>query len=165
MKFKRGVSEIVSYVLLVIVAVTMSVIVYSYLSVYVPKEKPECQEDVGLIVKNYSCSALGNQLNITLLNKGFFKIDASYIRISSSGKEVKDLVNNNSIYFIYEPGNAAFPPGKTISLSFNEKNSKIKEILKSSPRKYELEIEPAVISKKEIALCNKAIINQQIDCN
>ncbi len=94
---KRGVSIMVGYVLLVIIAVSISVLVYGYLKLYVPKEKPECPEghDVTLIIQSVSCQ-IGSEedtLSITLLNKGLFKADAVYVRMEEAGREVKQLVN------------------------------------------------------------------------
>ena len=50
---KKGVSAIVGYVLLISFGVVMSVIVYSYLKTYTPKDALTCPDGVSIFLKDY----------------------------------------------------------------------------------------------------------------
>src|SRR3989344_210535 len=69
---KKAVSEIVSYVLLIVVAISLSIIVYAWIKIQLPKEIIECPEGVSVIIKDYQCNEQNNIINITFQNKGFF---------------------------------------------------------------------------------------------
>ena len=43
---KRGVSIMIGYVLLVVIAIGLSIAVYAYLKNYLPREKAECPQDI-----------------------------------------------------------------------------------------------------------------------
>ena len=94
---KRGVSVIVGYVLLVIIAVGLAGLVFTYLKVFIPKDKVECKTDVHLIMADYECQT--NKLTITLQNKGLFTIDGAYIRVGPPDRKVKALVNRDNVFF------------------------------------------------------------------
>ena len=155
----------VSYVLLIVIAVGLSAFVFSYLKVYVPKEKPECPDDIHLIVQEYSCSQ--NSLTLTLANKGLFTIGAAYIRVGIPGRKVRQLVNDpdtlfkrdvnlqekpNEFYIDLEPGKSTEP--------YDYVAAQIE-----SEGEYILEVQPAVFTEKgELALCKNAVITQTITC-
>lgn len=158
---RKGVSEMVSYVLLVVIAVGVSVVVFNFLSTYTPKEHAECSEDVRVVLQSYSCN-VGSPgvLNVTLLNKGVFSVDAVYIRFGAQSRTVKDLINDNDLYFTRIVGNSnpGLAPGASASKTF--------QLPVVAGTKYGLEIEPAVFSEKnELALCPQATITQEIACN
>lgn len=85
-KNKKGVSEIIGYILLISIAVVMSVIVYGWLRSYVPTEEFKCPDEVALRIDGISCS--NNELRIDLTNSGKFSIYGYYIRGSASEEEV-----------------------------------------------------------------------------
>lgn len=80
-KNKRGVSEVVGYILLISIAVAMSVIVYAWLKSYVPKEPLECPGDVSLMIKEINCSIDGI-LEINFRNNGKFSVYAYTIKFA-----------------------------------------------------------------------------------
>src|SRR3989338_10255613 len=81
---KRGVSEIVSYVLLIVIAISISALVYVWLKAYVPQEKNTCPDEVSLIIKDHCFKSVGGNsyINITLENKGTYTVDAVNIKIA-----------------------------------------------------------------------------------
>ena len=167
-KSKKGISEMVGYVLLVIIAVGLSVLVYSFLSLYTPKEKFTCEGDISLVVQDYSCDSPTGILNITLLNKGLFKVDAVYVRASNSSRQVRTILpklgmpaaSANSKQNLIINGSSGLQPDESIKLRYNTD-----EVVKHNPGQYTLEIQPALISKGQISLCKNSIINPPIDCN
>lgn len=152
---KRGVSEMVAYVLMIIMAIGLSIMVYSYLKQNVPKfETPECSSKVSLIINSATCIAsnLGVRLQINLLNQGFFNVSAVYIRMGLENKNVKVQMNKEDIYFRND-----LSPGKNISLDYLSTDIK-------STGNYVLEVEPAVLTSKGLAVCDSSIITQPIVC-
>src|SRR3989344_5698760 len=99
---KRGISEMISYVMLIIIAVALAVLVFNYLEVFVPKDKPKCSDDISLIIKELSCKISGENTNVAikLENKGLFNVDSVYIRLGAKGRKVLKLVNNPDEYLI-----------------------------------------------------------------
>jgi flagellin-like protein len=69
---KRGISEVIGYVLLTGFVIVLSVGIYAWMKGYVPKDTIGCPDDVSIFVKDYSCS--GQTLNLTLKNNGKFNI-------------------------------------------------------------------------------------------
>lgn len=167
-KNKKGISEMVSYVLLVVIAVGVSVLVFSYLKVYVPKgEKPTCQADISVVLKNYTCSYVSgtSSLTLTLENKGLFTIDAVYVRFDLENKSIKRTLTSPYPWYPL-----AFTPGNTTNKQFQV--SAI--VTRPYPQAlYKVEIEPAVYTgkskkgfygDKELALCDQDTITQTIKC-
>lgn len=161
---KRAVSEIVSYVLLIVIAVGISVLVYVYLSLFVPKEKFECPESVSLIVADVKCAFLPPggtapvQLNLTLVNKGRFTVDAAYIRLGNGQKKVKDLVNSKDVFLGIINRQQGLIPGESVFKRYIFDSSRV--IVGENT----LEIEPAVGKPQRFALCEQAVITQPITC-
>jgi len=152
---KRAISEIVSYAILIIIAVSLSIMVYSFLKLYIPKDKVTCEEDLKLIFQDYTCQ--NNLLNLTITNKGLFKADAAYLRMgNASGKQ---QINKNN-FLLYGLNNSlGLNPGDSFSSTYN-----IAEFLAYGVSDYSLELQPAIIRNKQIIVCENAIITQAIQC-
>jgi FlaG/FlaF family flagellin (archaellin) len=162
---KKAVSEVVGYTLLIIIALGLSVMVYSFLKVYLPKETAQCEEDITLIVQeaacSYSPSPTGSELNITLINKGLFKVDSAYIRLGNLTQKVKTQINKNHTELYGQSG-----INNVVGLNPGEKFSTTYNATSAVPRagSYVLEIQPAVYQGRRIVLCDRAIITQPIEC-
>jgi len=161
MKNKKAVSEIVAYTLLIIIAVALAVLAYSFLKVYVPKERPTCSEDIAISIKNVTCS-IGNvnEINLSLENKGLFNISHVFIRYGPQGHEVKTPINKIS--------ELPYPlsPGKEVILHYGSDPSDSSNNLNGlAANGYEVEVEPAVDTEKGLALCAQAITKETLFCN
>lgn len=153
-KNRRAVSEILGYVLLIIIALGLSVLVFSYLKSFTPKDKPECKSDIHLVLVNYTCTK-GN-LILSMQNKGLFSIDAAYIRVGGESRKVKDLINKDNLYIQLNSSVKGLPPGQTITKQYIHPSI--------TEEKLGLEIQPAVFDKNELAICSNAVITQEISC-
>jgi hypothetical protein len=157
-KCKRGISELLAYVLLASLAVTLSILVYNWLRFYViPATPKECPEGVSLIIKEYSCS--NGSINITLKNKGLFRVDGYLIKI------------NNETDFLGNP--KGLPVHLLDSVILNntlnpgDETSKEWDYKTDYERVVEVEVEPFRIEEKKTIYCGNAIIKQVIravDC-
>ena len=78
-KDKKAINELVGYVLLVALAISLSIMVYYWLRTYVLPSQPRlCPDGVSLIVDAYSCQA--GSFNLSLRNKGLFNVDGFIVR-------------------------------------------------------------------------------------
>ena len=156
---KKAVSEMVSYVMLVVITIGVSVVVYSFLSAYILKKPPvECPDGAGLIIQDYKCDTVLNILNLTLKNSGTYTLSGFVLKASNTTRSPSmplkwsgNAIDSEQIFFI--PDELA--PGKSRSLIFNYNAKNVAT---------ELFIEPIYSTKS--ALCGQAIIIQKINgCN
>ena len=81
----KGISVLISYVLLVVLSIAMAAIVYTvirYKSTL--PEEIKCPEGTSIYLYNYSCDAGLNKLNLTIKNNGFFNISGVSVRVFNS---------------------------------------------------------------------------------
>jgi len=148
---KKALSEVVGYTILIVIAISLSALVYSFLRLYIPKEQVTCEEDIMLTIQDYSCA--DRVLNLTITNKGLFKADIAYVRFGD--ESIKTRINNLS-----RSGELfGLNPGSSFSSTYNL------EGLANKNQNYELEIQPAIIVDKQIIVCENAIVTQPIQCN
>tara|TARA_Y100000310_G_C20636460_1_gene791427 strand:- start:1330 stop:1905 length:576 start_codon:yes stop_codon:yes gene_type:complete len=175
LKNKRGISEILSYAILIIIAIAISILVFNFLRGYTPIEKDGCTDDRTLILQDYSCkySISGGidstdvLLDLTLLNKGLFAVDAAYIRFGEAEK-IKFLINEDRVRA--DIGVGGLNPGESIEatklFNFGEKGINTIDITDSSIQ-IELEVQSGINTGprgNEISLCENSISNQVITC-
>lgn len=137
----KGLSEIVSYVLLIVIVLAIAGLVFSWTKSIIPKDKEECPE-VSIIISDYNCS--NNSLTLELTNKGLFDVDGWYARVYDKSGRVLPLKDNGESKTIMKMNVSA-----KITKEYNYEGE-IKSI----------EIEPFVGD----ILCSKAIVKQDINC-
>lgn len=153
---KKGISIMIGYVLLVIIGITIAVLVYGFLKVYVPSNKAACPDNVALSIEEFSC--INGAVRIQLNNRGLFSVDGAYIRIGEKGRVFKELLNKQNIYFDEWTNEQGLPPGeswpkdKTASFPYKGLGEQI------------LEVEPVIFVGDELTLCNRAVISQPVVC-
>lgn len=159
---KKGVSEMLSYVMLIIIAIAIAALVFGYLEIFVPKDKPKCPADISLIIKEASCEISGANSNLAVMleNKGLFNVDSVYIRFGESSKKVLNLVNNPDEYLINPENVSAIGLPPSLSYLF-EKSLSSSEY---PPDEYSVEIQPAVVIKNKIIICENAVSRQNLEC-
>jgi FlaG/FlaF family flagellin (archaellin) len=86
-KNKKALSEMVSYVLLIVIAIGLAAGVYAWLRGYLPSSNPRetCSEDASLSIEKYTCSE--EQITLTIKNNGLFNINGFFIRGTDSENE------------------------------------------------------------------------------
>lgn len=152
---KKAISEIVGYSILIVIAVSLSVLVYSFLRLYIPKDRVTCEEDVKLTIQYYACNLSKGVLNLTITNKGLFKADTAYIRFGNEDQKIKTRIDNLSL----SGELSGLDPTKSFSSTYN-----VSGFMISGHHDYGLELQPAIIVDKQIIVCENAIITQPIQC-
>ena len=127
---KKALSEIVSYVLLITIALSLAVGVYSFMKFYVPSENEaeKCSSDVALAVNDYNCN--NNVLSLIIENRGLFDAAGFIIRASDDSDKIptselnttdKNMhkIFNPGFYDFYTAGIVKLSPGKTHESNFS----------------------------------------------
>lgn len=151
---RRAISEIVGYVLLIVIAVSISLLVYTWLKGYLPGQEKTCPEGASLGIEDYSC--LNGDLTITLKNNGLFTLDGFIIRASNQTK-------GRAVYYLN------ISSSKDIEHYFNggskPLSSEEEETFVFDYRRYglikQLEIQPFKIDGESV-LCKDAVISQAL---
>ncbi|MEK6859153.1 MAG: hypothetical protein AABX53_04555 [Nanoarchaeota archaeon] len=169
---KRGESTVLGYVLLIVLAIGMAAAVYAYLKFQLPRNQPQCPDDVSLAITELNCS--GEMFSITLQNKGLFSLNGSYIKMGNVSRVYKQIINCPGpeqhapycqIYFNTGPDaylSKPLAPGESWSATFNY-------TLGAGER--EVEVEPLMIASQGLQtinrsriLCSKAIVSTTVVC-
>lgn len=163
---KKGVSLMIGYVLLIIIAIGLSVAVYAFLVLYLPSEEPGCPEDIKMIVDEVSCvwdpGYLQWQVEVTVTNKGLFGIDGIFIRVGDKDRIYKEVVNEGDEEFLTEGG---LPPGIERNLGWYNLSEYGTDPL--PPENYEVEIEPFIFeldTSNKPQLCAHNLVTKNLVC-
>ncbi|MEM4647943.1 MAG: hypothetical protein QXO12_01365 [Candidatus Pacearchaeota archaeon] len=135
----KAISELLSYVLLILISLSLALTVYSFLQykARIP-EKVECPQGVSVYVVNYTCN---NEIEFYLKNSGFWNISGINIKVYG---ELNNLCNFTETSENLAPGEV-----KNFSIGCN------------NPKK--LEILPFINSTKNKKIyCSNAIIRLDI---
>ncbi|MEK6873792.1 MAG: hypothetical protein AABW91_03025 [Nanoarchaeota archaeon] len=162
---KKGASEMIAYVLLIVIGISVAFLVYQWLRLQIPTQLEKCPEDVKIIIKDYECMA-SNEINLIFQNKGFFNIDGVYVRYSDTSegvpaKSLRPLGVSNSLTnpergFLYFGLGIPNPltPDKTYNQTFSYTES-IKKV----------QVQSFILSdKNKIVLCNENTITDKVEC-
>jgi hypothetical protein len=149
---KKGVSVLISYVLLISIAVALSIGVYSWLRFYVsPGEEVECLDGADLIIEDYDC--LYDGFNLTVKNMGLHYLDGYRMAVHDrSGAEF-------ALYVMEEEG-VPLPPGDSFSYYYPYSSYEEKEISSISL----IEIAPFIEENGEKILCEDEVAVQTVSC-
>jgi len=130
---KKGISVMVSYVLLIVFVIIIGAIVYQWLKTYVPSQALECPDGVSLFIKDADFDPFDSQLIITLRNNGRFDLAGYFIHATNSSDqelptidlsgylnevESPGMIFGNSVLFI-AAGDNFFQPGSENSYFFD----------------------------------------------
>jgi len=115
-KKKRGLSNIVAYVLLISITISLSVMVYGWLRFYVSGEDIDsCSDKVNIIIRDYQCidsdTGGNNRIFVTLKNKGLFTVDGFELR-------VHDREDAEFGFYLFDGNGSEIEPGEEKDYSY-----------------------------------------------
>ncbi len=173
LKDKKGVSLMIGYVLLIIIAISLSIAVYSFLVLYLPSEEPKCPKDIKMVVEGVECSPGGGSdkrdLKVTVSNRGLFAIRGVFIRVGDKNRIHKELVNEGAeTQDIHMQGNISkgLLPGVHVTLPDEGDNEHYEITNYDSSKAYEIEIEPFIINEENghYVLCAHNLVTKPLSC-
>ncbi len=97
-KNKKGISELVGYVLLIVIALGLATGVYAWVKHYLPSQNEyNCPSDTALTIKKYSCD--NKVITLEIQNSGFFNVNGFFLRVSndSTKQPTIGLASNNTL--------------------------------------------------------------------
>lgn len=173
---KRGVSEVVSYVMLILIAIAIAGLVFIFMKGFVPKAKAECKDGIEVILTEATCrpdplDATKDELIIQLENRGLFKVHEAFIRLGELSAETKKSFNSqgqptSEPIKLWAQGGASPDEGlnpQAITPRFEF--TLPPEFTSSTQRKYVLEVQPAYYDdekKRTRSLC--PAISETVTC-
>lgn len=167
-KNKKALSEIVAYVLLIVISLSLASGIFIWLKNIVPPDKETCQEDVSLSIKSYVCDVPTKTINITIENKGFFSVAGFFIRGSNQTNNLPIILlaqeDPKSSQGRYDFKDKKLLPGASETISFKYVYYNPPYFNYSINPLKKIQIQPYVLPEKTkgLLLCDKAIINEEI---
>ena len=164
---KKAVSLMLSYVILIVIAISLAIGVYAWLKFQANiEELDKCPDDVSLILQNYECNLETKEISLTVQNKGLFNLDGFIVRGADTSGEIPAVVlaPENEVQVgtgRYDFANEFAPNAKEdVSFSFRDKG--LDNLIK-------IQIEPFRIQKDKkgqdkVVFCDNAVITQDIVC-
>jgi len=174
---KKGVSAVVTYVLLIVVAIGLSAIVFGFLQALIQEPEFTCPEGLALVIKDVDCTSTPTgQLYITFQNKGRFEIDGVYARYSNT----PGAVSSTPLVPIRDSGNTGgineitdgqkekgfFYFGRSIPSPLRP-NAEYTQLFRFTSTKLEkIEIQPFLNLEddRELGICEEKVITRTISC-
>ncbi|MEK6859193.1 MAG: hypothetical protein AABX54_00105 [Nanoarchaeota archaeon] len=169
---KLGVSEIISYVLLVTIAIGISIAVYAWMKSYaVNPTNIDCKEGTSMSLEEYICTPDG--IILLLKNNGRFNVSGVVVTVSNDTNREPEYylklktagfgVTLEGYYFFIVP----LSPGTEDSVVFSKTETKNNIPLTKLEN---INIQPFTIitvnGKKNRILCKEGIIKQKLEnCN
>jgi len=149
---KRAISEIVSYVLIIVISLSLAVGVFSLMKLYIKKPPKECSEEVSLVIYDYICNSSTKIIEITFENRGLFKIDGFFIHASNKQDATEATMELNLAEVILP---SPLQPEEKFTKQF--RFAQLGNITLIS-------IEPFKFIDKEKVACQKGFFKQKINC-
>ncbi|MDO8528710.1 MAG: hypothetical protein Q7S06_02360 [Nanoarchaeota archaeon] len=178
---KRGVSEMIGYILLITIGIAMSIVVFTWLKGYVPKESAECSEGVSVFIKTYTYDCTAKKLTLEMKNNGRFSI-AGYL-IHGTTQPAQELATEDlSIFYagttFVGNGEIKFGSGASVKTnSFNPSSESNEQVITHNfdflepianfSQIYSIEIVPTRYEtiRSVAATCAKAKLKQELACS
>ena len=167
-KNKSGISLMLSYVLLISIAVSLSIAVYAWMKLASNIAAPaDCKEGTSAILSDISCDSDEGKVTLILKNNGYFNIEGIILAVGNDTEKAPATYLKPEMEMEiseYSPGNYFFDvssplkPGETKTVTFfNNQPVGFNEIKV-------IQIQPFIRYKeREKIICKNAIIQQDIE--
>jgi len=176
---KKALSVMIGYILLITFGIVLSIIVYSYLKTYAPKDFLKCPEGVSIFIEEINCSGNattgGNDLSLTMQNNGKFNLAGYFIHATNgSNQEVatidlsQEITENSSIGPVRVSNSIIFTRTSTDVNSFKPNNETTHYFTNISTNVSQVEIIPIRYETKgstqRLASCGESRVWEIANC-
>ena len=168
---KKAVSLMVSYVLLISIAIVVATGVFVWLRTMSNIAPPaDCKEGTSLILENYLCTfGIDGGIDLHLKNNGYFNIDGVILSVGND-TEIFPVVylmpDPEGIFKGSVKGHYFFSttlgPGEITSANFSNTDGEDMEIVDFNNVRI-IQIQPFIIETTRKVVCQNAIIKQTIN--
>ena len=173
-KNRKGISNVIGYVLLIVITIVISTIVFQWMKTYIPTDPLDCPDGVSVFVKDYDYNCTENQLNLKIKNNGRFNIGGYFIHGTNSPEQklaIIDLTPYADLgtggdselagLVIFNTENNSFNPNNEIKNLFDFSDTSFGQIysIEIIPIRYQL-----TNNKNRIVSCSNAKIKQKVFC-
>jgi flagellin-like protein len=166
---KKGVSNIIGYILLITITIIISTIVFQWMKSYVPTDSLECPEGVSVFIKDYNYDCTNKKFDFILKNNGRFDVGGYFIHGTNSSQQ--ELATTDLTFYI-EPIDLnvnsviLFDDNVNYLTSNNEVNNTFDFSDSSFGQIYSIEIIPVRYQlNKKVISCGNAKIKEIINCS
>ncbi len=167
-KTNKGVSELLSYVILIFIVISLWALVYIWIRASANISPPvDCKEETSVVLGRAKCQDGWNTLALEIKNNGRFNVDGVIVSVGDNPQDTPTVYLMPYIagsssgqlegYYFFEsplvPGeikDAVYKNQKKDSSTYN-----INEIKN-------IQIQPFIIEKKTKIICKNALIKQEI---
>jgi hypothetical protein len=160
LKNKLGISEMLSYVLLIAIAVTISISVYSWIKYQVNiSPSPDCKDETSIVLLEHSCGITGVSLN--LKNNGRFNIDGIIFTVSNNATRepylyLQKIGGSSTVPAGQYPFIPVLKPGDEKTIYFSNLLGDGNPLAKIE----KIQIQPFMMSKRSRVMCKNAVIKE-----
>jgi len=161
---KRAVSLMVSYTVLVVIAVSLSALVYLNLETLLPRAAEECTDEVQVLIKSITCERDMSDLRfdgsiiLTVENRGRFNVDALFVRIGEKDSDIRGHQANPGRELLATP----LKPGETRQLVYSDV---VPGTAIPTAGDYVVEVQTAEVTKDRILVpCERGRVTQAVMC-
>lgn len=157
-KSKKGISAIIGYVILVSITISLSILVYNWLSDYVQEDTtPKCPEGITLSIEDYTCSS--DEVSLKIKNRGRFSVDGYTLKINDDMEAQQGLYEfEEDILFLDETINGeSLKPEELFYKTHDVSYLDLSQITL-------VEIQPIKIENNNIIFCSD-IVTKKVLCN
>ncbi|MEK6840441.1 MAG: myxococcus cysteine-rich repeat containing protein [Nanoarchaeota archaeon] len=174
---KKGVSVLIGYVLLVVFAVIIAAIVFTWLKSYVPADTLKCPDGVSVFINELTFDNSTREMNLSIRNNGRFDIAGYFIHATNSSSQELPTIDLsaylNQNYSAIKFGNSVIIQDNNISLIGEgnlfrpgDQKSNIFDIPAAVGQIYSVRIIPTRFqeedNKQRFASCSDAKVQQPI---
>lgn len=156
---KRAISLMVSYVLLIVIALTLAGGVYTWLRFYIPQtdQQQECPTDTSLTIRSYTCPVgPPKDIILNIENNGFFNVDGFFLRVANESGKLPTLLLTNPTGSVgsglfegrYYLGTNILAPGKnrTFPIVYTDAN-----------QVYRVQVQPFIQTETDLLSCKTSV--------
>ena len=169
---KKSVSLMISYVILIVIAITMAIAVFAWLKIIANVEPvASCEEETSIIINDYSCESKTFKLQIK--NNGRFSVNGFVLTVGNNTERAPTTklipLNTNEItgdgFFLFNP---VLKPGELRESVFTNTEKKPDEKIREVDFEFirNLRLQPFIIDDEsnEKIVCGSVIKQEIEDC-
>ncbi len=100
----RGISNIIAYVLLITLTVSLSAVVYNYLKLFAQEDSlPECPSGTSISIRKYNCDYGSKFIAIEVENKGRFNFEELNITMNNETDPISGIYGVENVFQLSNP--------------------------------------------------------------